>query len=67
MTTLITGSWRKVADNILLVSEIQDLFLSGCNLHRAHVTVEPIKVGIWSLTLETAEDQLLERFDFLML
>ncbi|MEQ1527346.1 MAG: hypothetical protein ABL911_11460 [Gallionella sp.] len=65
MTTLTTWSGRKDANNILFVTEIQDLLLSGCNLHKTPIAAKPMKGRIWTLTLETAKDRFLEQFDFL--
>lgn len=55
----------KEADNILLVTEIRDLFLPGRILHKTPIAAEPMKGRIWPLAPETAKDQFLERFNFL--
>jgi len=51
------------ADNILLVTEVRDLFPVGRVLH--NMTAEPMNGRIWPLAPETAKDQFLERFNFL--
>lgn len=55
----------KDADNILLVTEIRDLFPSGRILHKVPVVAEPMNGRIWPLAPETAKDQFMDRFHFL--
>lgn len=55
----------KDADNILLVTEVRDLFPSGRVLHKVPVPAEPMNGRIWPLAPETAKDQFLDRFNFL--
>lgn len=55
----------KEADNILLVTEIRDLFPPDRVLHKIPVPAEPMSGRIWPLSPETAKDQFLDRFHFL--
>lgn len=55
----------KEADNILLVTEVRDLFPAGRVLHKVPVAVEPMNGRIWPLARETAKDQFMDRFHFL--
>jgi 5'-deoxynucleotidase YfbR-like HD superfamily hydrolase len=55
----------KDADNILLVTEVRDLFPAGRVLHKIPVAAEPMNGRIWPLAPETAKDQFLDRFNFL--
>ncbi len=55
----------KDADNILLVTEVRDLFPSGRVLHKVPVAAEPMNGRIWPLAPETAKDQFLDRFNYL--
>lgn len=54
----------KEADNILLVTEIRDLF-GGRVLHKTPVAAEAMSARIWPLSPETAKDQFLDRFNYL--
>jgi len=54
----------KEADNILLVTEIRDLF-GGRVLHKTPIAAEPMSGRIWPLSPETAKDQFMDRFNFL--
>ena len=51
----------KEADNILLVTEIRDLF-EGRVVHKTPGAAEPMNGRIWPLSPETAKDQFLDRF-----
>lgn len=55
----------KVADNILLVTEVRDLFPVGRVLHKVPIAAEPMNGRIWPLAPETAKDQFLDRFNYL--
>lgn len=52
----------KDADNILLVTEIRDLFPPDRVLHKTPIPAEPMSGRIWPLSPETAKDQFLDRF-----
>lgn len=53
------------ADNILLVTEVRDLFPTDRVFHEIPVAAEPMSGRIWPLSPETAKDQFLDRFNFL--
>uniref|UniRef100_E6QWC1 Phosphohydrolase n=1 Tax=mine drainage metagenome TaxID=410659 RepID=E6QWC1_9ZZZZ len=53
----------KEADNILLVTEIRDLFPPDRVLHKTPIPAEPMNGRIWPLSPETAKDQFLDRFN----
>lgn len=55
----------KEADNILLATEIRDLFPPDRVLYKTPVAAKPMNGRIWPLAPETAKDQFLERFYFL--
>ena len=55
----------KEADNILLVTEVRDLFPAGRVLHKVPVAAEPMNGRIWPLAPETAKDQFIDRFNYL--
>lgn len=55
----------KEADNILLVTEVRDLFPAGRVLHKVPVAAKPMNGRIWPLAPETAKDQFMDRFHFL--
>ncbi|MGZ8256604.1 MAG: metal-dependent phosphohydrolase [Gallionella sp.] len=55
----------KDADNILLVTEIRDLFLPGRILHKTPLAAEPLSGRIWPLSPETAKDQFMDRYNYL--
>jgi len=55
----------KEADNILLVTEVRDLFPVGRVLHKVPVAAKPMNGRIWPLAPETAKDQFMDRFHFL--
>ena len=55
----------KEADNILLVTEVRDLFPAGRVLHKVPVAAEPMNGRIWPLAPETAKDQFMDRFNYL--
>jgi len=56
----------KEADNILLATEVRDLFPPGSMLHEFTVAAEPMNGRIWPLAPETAKDQFMDRFNYLM-
>lgn len=56
----------KVADNILLVTEVRDLFPVGRVLHKVPIEAEPMSGRIWPLAPETAKDQFMDRFQHLV-